>query len=86
MLNRFTLVISLLARDGVPEYYLVLAARNRGNEHVGWGRRFVSRSHKLRQHDGSDKFEPWFLPRRDPTELFLGVVSRATGRLCFRFL
>jgi hypothetical protein len=37
MLNRFIIEISLLARNRVHEYYLLLIARNLGNEHVVWG-------------------------------------------------
>jgi hypothetical protein len=49
-----------------------LTARNLGNEHVVWGRRFVSCSHKSRQHDCSDQFVSWFPPRPEPTEFFCG--------------
>jgi hypothetical protein len=53
LLNRFTAAISLLARNAVPEYYLVLVARFWGNEIAGWGKRFVSRSQKVRYPDRS---------------------------------
>ncbi len=56
--DRFKFQISSLARNGVHEYYLLLAARNLGQRVVAWGKRPVFRSLKSRQPDCSDEFVP----------------------------